>query len=250
MPTSGCWLDPVRACLDRRPQPLTMFVRDDDAGWDDDRLFALLDVIEARALPIDLAAIPMAMTLALGRALAARAAASGGRITVHQHGYSHANHEPTGRKCEFGGSRTFAQQRDDIAEGRRRLADAVGGLERRLFTPPWNRCSAATAEALVELGFDVLSRDRTAAPLNQPKLRELPVHLDWTGRRGAAIGPAAWGRAIADAIAAPAGDTVGLMLHHAVMSADDRQLLGGLLDLVAAHPSVAVKPMLESLGDS
>src|SRR3954452_14840545 len=169
MPTSGCWLDPVRACLDGRPRRLTMFVRDDDAGWDDDRLFALLDVIETRALPIDVAAIPMATTLALGRALAARAAASGGRITVHQHAYSDANHEPTGRKCEFGGSRTFAQQRDDIAEGRRRLADAVGGLERRLFTPPWNRCSTATGEALVELGFYVVAGGSPGGAAHPPE---------------------------------------------------------------------------------
>jgi len=36
-----------------------------------------------------------------------------------------------------------------------------------------------------------------------------------------------------------------LMLHHAVMSAVDRRLLSEFLDVVAVHPMVVCKSMLE-----
>ncbi len=56
------WLGPVVDALDRRTVPIEVFVRDDDAGWADAELFALLDVFAARGMPIDLAVIPDALT--------------------------------------------------------------------------------------------------------------------------------------------------------------------------------------------
>ncbi len=110
------WLDPVTAALDAAPSPVPVFFRDDDAGWGDDRLCALLDRFEARALPIDVAAIPRALGPAIARELAARG------VSVHQHGFAHANHEPEGRKYEFGPSRSREVQRRDIEAGRELLA--------------------------------------------------------------------------------------------------------------------------------
>jgi len=52
------WLDPVRASLDGRAGPVAFFVRDDDGGWNDEALLALLDTVERRGVPIDLAWIP------------------------------------------------------------------------------------------------------------------------------------------------------------------------------------------------
>ena len=40
------WLAPVRAALDTAEWSPTVFFRDDDAGWDDDRLMRLLDLSE------------------------------------------------------------------------------------------------------------------------------------------------------------------------------------------------------------
>ena len=34
-----------------------------------------------------------------------------------------------------------------------------------IFTPPWNRCTQATADCLAMLGYRVLSRDATASRL-------------------------------------------------------------------------------------
>ena len=178
-------------------------------------------------VPLALAAIPTAIGPRLAADLRSLATAGAPMISVHQHGFAHANHEPAGRKSEFGASRPRDLQRQDLANGRERLQHALGLALPPIFTPPWNRCTRDTAECLVELGFEVLSRDVTAEPFGLAPLHELPVCLDWTGRRGARMGAAHWGETIARAIAP--GATVGFMLHHAAMSADDRRMLSDLL---------------------
>jgi len=234
------WLDPVRASLDDRTAPVAFFVRDDDGGWNDEGLLALLDTVERRRVPIDLALIPDACEAALARRLRDR---DGRTVHLHQHGRAHINHERTGRKCEFGPSRSAEQQRDDIAAGRRRLRDLVGDRLEPIFTPPWNRCTAATVECLVDLDFELLSRDVTAAT-GAEAVDELPVTLDWTGRRGASAGAYDWGIAIAGSIRT-SRQPIGLMLHHAAMSEMDREMVGALLDLLTGHDAVRFASMLE-----
>jgi hypothetical protein len=238
------WLDPVRVGLDRRAKPIAVFIRDDDAGWADDRLYPLVDVVQGLELPVDVAAIPTAVSRALARELRRIVDASSGRVAVHQHGFAHVNHEPSGRMCEFGSSRPAAQQRDDIAAGRRKLEDMFGGPLANIFTPPWNRCTATTADVLVELGFDVLSRDASTPLFGISGLGELPVHIDWSGRRGISTGATALGQLIGHAIES-ATQPLGIMLHHAVMTPEERQLLRDLLALVSNHRMARVLSMLE-----
>jgi hypothetical protein len=221
------WLEPVRTALDDAPAPVDVFFRDDDAGLRDDRLRALLDLFDAHALALDVAVIPDALSDAAAAELRARA---GPRLGLHQHGFAHRNHEPDGRKHEFGPSRSPADQRRDIERGARRLRELLGeAVDTTIFTPPWNRCTAVTGRCLVELGFHTLSRESRAAPLGLPGLRELPVHVDWCR-----LEPAAIATRLAAAVRGPG--PAGVMLHHAVMDAADRARAGELLGLVAAHP--------------
>ncbi|HKG13628.1 MAG TPA: hypothetical protein VKB12_09815, partial [Pyrinomonadaceae bacterium] len=179
----SAWLDGLRRALDAAARPVDFFFRDDDAGWRDERLFALLDLFERRRLPIDVAAIPRAMTAALAAELRTRVAAAPDRVAVHQHGFAHLNHEREGRKCEFGPSRSRQLQQHDIESGRRILLEEHGLQSGGIFTPPWNRCTVETGEALLASGFRVLSRDATARPLDLAGLYELPVRVDWFARR-------------------------------------------------------------------
>ena len=56
------WLAPIRVALDAAPDAsVRWFVRDDDPGWADDRLRALLDTTAAAGAAVDLAAIPAAL---------------------------------------------------------------------------------------------------------------------------------------------------------------------------------------------
>jgi predicted deacetylase len=228
----SAWLRPLRAALDAAPEPVTFFFRDDDAGWRNDRLMALLDRFAERAVPIDLAAIPLDVTPALAGALLERAERQ--PLGLHQHGYAHLSHETEGRKCEFGPARAAAAQLADIGDGRRRLLELLGPALEPMFTPPWNRCTADTGAALVELGIFVLSRDRTAVALELEGLRELPIRVDWFAKRkGVPLGRDAVGEQLAARAAEPA--PLGVMLHHAEMDTEDLTAMSELLDVIGAH---------------
>lgn len=231
------WLDPLRAALDARAKPVAFFFRDDDAGWDDAALEALLDVFEPHGLPLDVAAIPLAVTSRTVELLTTRQDLGRNDLRVHQHGLAHVNHEPEGRKCEFGASRSAERQRDDIARGRDVLRGLLGDLP-AVFTPPWNRCAPWTAAVLRDLGFAVLSRDVSAGTAGVPGLLELPITVDWFAkRRKVPVDRAGRAQVLAEAAAGPG--PIGLMLHHEVLSAEDRADVGELLALVAAHPAVS-----------
>lgn len=211
------------------------FFRDDDAGWAGPRLLALLDVFDAHATWVDVAAIPRALDAGLARELVARE-----RIGVHQHGLAHANHEPEGRRrCEFGPARTAGRQRADIAEGRERLAQLLGDRLDPVFTPPWNRCTLDTARCVADLGFRVLSRESRAERFGVPGLAEVPVCIDWVRLEPDAI-------AARIAAAVRAGERVGVMLHHEEMDEASRRRIRDLLALLASAEAAQPGPLWSS----
>ena len=225
------WLDPVTVALDAAPAPVDVFFRDDDAGWGTDCLLPLLDAFARHDLPLDLAVIPAALDEELAAELRSRTASQ--HLHLHQHGYTHDNHESQGRKHEFGAHRSRAEQQHDIAAGATRLRDLLGDTE-PIFTPPWNRCTVDTGHALVELGFAVLSREARAEPLGIDGLREVPIRVDW-------VKPDAIERL---ARALGAGGRTGVMFHHAEMDAGDLARAEELLALLARDDRVRAAPIL------
>lgn len=233
------WLSPVvnalDSVLDDATAPCPVFFRDDDVGWDDPALFALLAVFAQHEVSVDLAVIPTALTPRLVDGLAT-AAASHARL--HQHGYAHVNHEPTGRKHEFGPSRSATAQAADIAAGRRLLLDAFGHRLDPVFTPPWNRCTQDTVDVLRPVGIKVISRDHTAPALEMRDIRAVPVTVDWFGhQKGVRWTPDELGRRIA--LGVVSGGPVGVMLHHAVTNHSEREAVSDLVALMARHAGAA-----------
>jgi peptidoglycan/xylan/chitin deacetylase (PgdA/CDA1 family) len=234
------WLDPLRAALDTASRPVTFFFRDDDAGWADDRLRRLLALFDRFGAPLDLAVIPCALGPGLARELRDRRPALG----LHQHGFAHSNHEPNGRKCEFGPARAAEAQRADIERGRTLLEELLEAPLDPIFTPPWNRCTRETGRVLVEAGLPVLSRESRAEPLDVDGLVELPVHVDWFAhRKGVRLSREELGGALA--AEALGGGPVGVMLHHAQMDAGERRMLSELLDLLTASAGARRAAMAE-----
>lgn len=241
------WLEPLEQALDQRIDPMQFFFRDDDAGWGGASLFHLLDCFQESEAPIDLAAIPTALDPVLGDSLLKRLEESQYRIGVHQHGFSHADHQQQGRKCEFGETRSNIRQKIDIAAGKRLMSELFGQRVDPIFTPPWNRCSQTTVDILVELEFKALSRDFTARPLGTEGLQELPVHIDWLKKRdGERLGLEQLGRNIAQSCRDNC--CAGIMLHHEKMDESDRTSLTELLGALTTHGTARLVRMNTLLG--
>src|SRR5262249_39767558 len=153
------WTRLIARALDARAIPLSLFFRDDEAGWADDRLLRLPPLFAETGPPLDIALIPATISpqppldppvipatipTKLAAQLAPRARVSG-LVGLHQHGFAHANHEQGIPRSEFGSARPLAAQRDDIENGRQRLLAYFGNQLDPLFTPPSNRSSSSTA---------------------------------------------------------------------------------------------------------
>lgn len=243
------WLAPIRRVLAKSRAEIRLFFRDDDAGIGNERLFALLDIFEKYRMPLDLAAIPQAVTKDFAEKLTARMRGSKNLFSVHQHGFAHENHETAGRKCEFGASRSKAEQFRDIAEGKKILKRHFGALAQPIFTPPWNRCSNTTAEVLTQLNFKILSRESKAEVLQLNGLQEIPVSLDWFAKRkGVFLEKAEIGAMIAGQIAA--GKPFGIMLHHAEMNALERKFFEELCRLFGEFRQVKFVSMLNLFAEN
>ena len=229
----------LEAALERREQqgtPLQLFFRDDDVAEDEETLRRLLQLFLRWGTPINLGVIPGLLT-ATELLLQSRNAAPD-LIELNQHGWLHLNHEPVGRKCEFGLSRTFAEQLADIARGQARMNEAFEQHWFPVFIPPWNRCTEATCQALDQLGFRALSRDRADALCAGTHLRELPITLDLFRWRGGAQLRSAEELASELIQQIEAGTTIGVMLHHQVMNEEAFAWVETLLQVCRRHPIV------------
>jgi hypothetical protein len=231
------WLQPLREALDRRDTPISVFFRDDDAGWRDDLLDLLLEPFAEHGVPIDLAVIPDATDADCAANL--RRWTARGPIRLHQHGRAHTNHQRFGRKCEFGDERSVEAIRADVIAGATRLRGLLGELIDPIFTPPWNRCTVETAEALPEAGHRVLSRESSAAPLGLADICEIPVTFDWFAKAVAPDRGAALQHQLSGA------GPVGIMLHHAVTGDEDRHIIGELVEFIGAHPMTEPTSILQ-----
>lgn len=230
--------------LDQLDRPIEFFVRDDDAGWNDEALAELVAIFAVLDLPIDLAVIPAALDQQSAAALTALVQQHP-KVGVHQHGYAHLNHEPEGaRKCEYGPARPAARQLADLIAGRNRLKQMLRGINvDPIFTPPWNRCSAELATALHQHRFRMLSTDRLRVDVG-PEIIQMPVMLDWERMRREDRTSAALVSAITNSLS-----PIGIMLHHAVTDAAARAELHDILSHLVKNPHVQFRSMRHWIGE-
>jgi predicted deacetylase len=228
------WLREISQVLDKASSPVRFFFRDDDAGWENDKLFNMLDKFAQNDVAIDLALIPKSLDNQLADELMLRWRNNKQLLGLHQHGYGHINHEQNGRKCEFGSSRTKVQQQDDLAEGKACLQACFGLAFDPFFTPPWNRCTQDTVECLEDLDFKLLSRDITATQFDSTKIQHRPVHIDWSKIIKQSSCPEVdLAHTLSQHFAS--NELTGIMLHHADMGNGQIEPLTELLVLLASH---------------
>ena len=214
---------------------LHLFFRDDDVDEDEESLRHLLHLFLRHEVPVNLGVIPGRLTNSAIGLLAPNHHTFSHLIELNQHGWQHINHEWTGKKCEFGTSRTFSEQLKDIAKGKAKMTESFGHHWFPVFIPPWNRCTAETYRALDQLGFLVLSQKRGAFPVSGYQFREISITLDlyrWQG--GVALRPLE--EILRDLIWQIEHLTpVGIMLHHKIMADEAFSFLALLLETLSQY---------------
>ena len=189
-PVSSIWLEPrvkareeleqtLAAGLSRAPErPVQIFFRADDVAVPGERIERLLMLFKKHQTPLALAVVPAWLTPARWQYLVDLAGDDPDLWCWHQHGWRHHNHEPQGKKQEFGPHRAPAGIRRDIVRGRRRLEMLMGHAFYPAFTPPWNRCNRMALETLQDLGYHAVSRSVGSLPPPPPSLNDFQVGTD------------------------------------------------------------------------
>ncbi|NNK95588.1 MAG: polysaccharide deacetylase family protein, partial [Desulfobacterales bacterium] len=152
----------------------------------------------------------------------------------HQHGWTHTNHEPVGKKCEFGNSRAPADIEDDIISGKERLQNIIGAQVSPIFTPPWNRCSQSTLHILKNAGFKAVSRSSGATPESAPLFADYQVNVDLHTRKESDHA-SCLSALVSEFKQATRSGRVGIMIHHQRMNRNAFTVLENLLALVAEN---------------
>ncbi len=222
----------------RKAESVRIFFRDDDVDEDEATLRRLLELFHRLGTPVNLGVIPGRLTAGCAEMLARRISDTPALLELNQHGWLHLNHERDGRKCEFGPSRTYAEQLADIARGQARMTEAFGPDWFPVFIPPWNRCVEETYRALDQLGFRALSAKRGDSVVTGYRFKELSITLDlYRWKDGARLKSP---EEVVDGLIAQLAQerTIGVALHHKVMDERAFYLLESLLDTLASDLAV------------
>lgn len=225
-----------RGCGRAAHHPLVFF-RADDIGIPSRGFADLIASFRKHGLPLCLATVPAWLTEQRLAELRRMTGNPGSQWCWHQHGHVHHNFEATGKKQEFGPAREPAQIRTSLQQGRARLTRLLGHDFLPVFTPPWNRCSAATLQALVELGFQAVSRNRGARPEPPAVLPDFQVNVDLHTRKEQSpeLSFAGLLHEIEEGLAS---GRCGIMIHHQRMNGRALQLLDILLEKLGNNRTI------------
>jgi len=216
-------------------QPSLVFFRADDIGIPSRRFRLLITCFIKHRIPLCLSTVPSWLTPERFAELQQITGANSVQWCWHQHGRLHHNFELSGKKQEFGPSRTKKEIKNSLKKGKQRLEEIVGNEFQPIFTPPWNRCSGATIDALIELGFSALSRSRGAQPETVPELPDFQISVDLHTRKESSPDHGVANLLIELEENIRSGQC-GIMIHHQRMNNRAFELLDLLLTLVKDNP--------------
>lgn len=224
--------------LDNGNAEARIFFRADDIGVPSNHFSELICLFQKHRLPLCLAVVPSWLRQDRYNSISTLIGnLDSSQWCWHQHGWLHKNREKQGKKQEFGPARDITTQISDLRRGRDRLQRVMGQAFAPYFTPPWNRCSMATMEELVKLGFKAISRNRNATPESPDVLPDIQINIDLHTRKE--FDPAhSLDMLLAELEAGIASGKAGVMLHHQRMNAPARDFLDLLLKSVISFPKL------------
>jgi Uncharacterized protein conserved in bacteria (DUF2334) len=215
------WAVQLAACCERADNAsndtTAVFFRADDVAVPGRQFQRLVEIFAQNQVPLSLAVVPAWLTPPRWQTLARMGASRPNLWCWHQHGWRHRNHEPQGKKQEFGPFRSVDALRADLERGRRRLNAIMGNTFSPIFTPPWNRCSEITLSLLQKMGYAAVSRSRGSQPPTPSGLPDHAVDVDLHTHKApsAAIG---WQRLIDQMEGSLRRPCCGIMIHHQRMN--------------------------------
>ncbi len=214
-----------------------IFFRADDIGVPGKQFSQLTTLFNTHQLPLCLAVVPTWLTDSRFQTLQSLTGPGSSQWCWHQHGWRHKNHEPAGKKQEFGPNRPAALQIADLVKGKNRLEHIMGKIFYPSFTPPWNRCSIDTLNGLRKLGFSAVSRSNKARPVTPAGLPDHQVNIDLHTRNDENP-QLAFAKLLLEIEQSVSRGTAGVMIHHQRMNKAAVTFLGSLLETVACIPSL------------
>lgn len=226
--------DRIEATLAASP-PGQIFFRADDVAVPSGKQDRLLSMFSKHRMPLCCALVPAWLTADRWHTIDRSVAGRHEFFAWHQHGWTHRNHQITGKKQEFGSAVSTAGKRQAIRQGKKRLTRLLGPLFLPFFTPPWNRVDAETMEILGEEGFIGLSRFRGDTLPPVPGLIDIPVNVDLHTRKDATP-EAGWKALLEELATALNSRRAGLMIHHQRMNEEAFSFLGELLERLGDYP--------------
>lgn len=194
-----------------------VFFRADDVAVPSREFARLVDMFGRHQVPLTLAVVPAWLTETRWQRLVELCGRDLSLWCWIQHGWRHLNHEPPGRKLEFGPNRSFSRKQMDLQKGFQKLSRLLGDAFTPAFTPPWNRCDTETLKALKELGYQALSRNLGAQPPAPAELTEYPVSVDLHTRRET-DGESGWQNFFIELRESLGKGFCGVMIHHQRMN--------------------------------
>lgn len=232
------WTAQLAAAFDRaaqaRSETTAVFFRADDVAVPGRQLQRLLEIFTRHNTPLSLAVVPAWLTPPRWQAISHMGASRADLWCWHQHGWRHQNHEPQGKKQEFGPFRSTEALTTDLDRGRQRLKAIMGQAFSPIFTPPWNRCSEITLALLQEMGYSAVSRSRGSEPLAPPGFPDHAVDIDLHTDRAPSAG-GGWQRLTDRLVESLSQPACGIMIHHQRMNGAAFCFLDQLLATLQQH---------------
>ncbi len=212
-----------------RQRPIPVFFRADDVAVPGKRFCKLVDLFSRYEVPLSMSVVPTWLTERRWKSIERLCNKNFKLWCFYQHGWRHMNHEPSGKKQEFGPARPIAEIEHDLVRGRDRLMSLMRDAFFPAFTPPWNRCSKAALTVLRASGCKAISRSQGAAPPALTGMPDFQVNVDLHTRKEqtAALG---WKNLYAELASSIGDGFCGIMIHHQRMNENALTFLDGLLE--------------------
>jgi hypothetical protein len=214
-----------------------VFFRADDIGVPSRRFQELIECFQKHKLPLCLATVPAWLNEIRLKELRRLTVANSSQWCWHQHGRVHRNFEKSGKKQEFGPARSKSDIHASLSTGRERLEKLLDKDFQPFFTPPWNRCSSDTLQALADMGFKAVSRSKGALPETVPNLPDYQVNVDLHTRKEASP-HLALENLLAEFEQGLGSGLCGIMIHHQRMNKSALEVLDLILGIIKCNQNL------------